>query len=105
MAAIPPAAEQELINRVYAAIKEDKQDPDLYLGRLGSSFIGNECLRSIWLSWRAYAKTDFDGRMLRLFETGHLQEERIVADLNRAGFKVRAVNPKTGSQYECVDEG
>lgn len=103
MPAIPPLAEQEVINRVYDAIKKEKSDPDLYLGRLGSSFIGRECLRQTWLSWRAFAAAEFDGRMYRLFETGHIQEDRIVADLRRAGFMVYD-RDENGNQFEFIDE-
>jgi NAD+--asparagine ADP-ribosyltransferase len=41
--------------------------------------------------------------MLRLFETGHLQEERIVADLRRAGFAVWD-KQEDGRQFEFIDE-
>lgn len=103
MPAIPPSPEQQIVNRVYAALQKDKADTELYLGRLGSSFIGEECVRQIWLNWRGFAREEFDGRMLRLFETGHLQEARIVQDLRRAGF---AVWDKTedGRQYEFTDD-
>ena len=103
MPAIPPDAEQQIINRVYAAIQKEKSDSDLYLGRLGSSFIGEECIRQIWLDWRGFAREQFDGRMLRLFETGHLQEERIVNDLRRAGFAVWD-KQEDGRQYEFSDD-
>jgi hypothetical protein len=103
MAAIPPLAEQELINRVYDAIKAEKADKDLYLGRLGSSFIGRDCFRQTWLSWRAFASAEFDGRMYRLFETGHLQEDRIISDLRRAGFTVFDRDAE-GRQFEFVDD-
>lgn len=102
MVAIPPRAEQQIINRVYAAIQKEKADSDLYLGRLGSSFIGEECVRQIWLDWRGFAREQFEGRMLRLFETGHLQEARIVDDLRRAGFAVWDKR-EDGRQYEFTD--
>ena len=102
MVAIPPKPEQQIINRVYAAIQKEKADTDLYLGRLGSSFIGEECVRQIWLDWRGFAREQFEGRMLRLFETGHLQEERIVNDLRRAGFAVWDKR-EDGRQYEYTD--
>lgn len=102
MVAIPPKPEQQIIDRVYAAIEKEKAQPDLYLGRLGSSFIGEECLRQVWLDWRGFAREGFEGRMLRLFETGHLQEGRIVADLRRAGFAVWDQQPD-GRQYEWQD--
>lgn len=103
MALIPPSNTQEIINRIYAAIHKEKQDKELYLGRLGSSSIGNECPRATWLSWRAFAKSEFEGRMLRLFETGHLQEARIVVDLKRAGFTVFEVDAE-GNQFQYIDE-
>lgn len=102
MVMLPPRPEQEIINRMYSAIKEQKADTELYLGRLGSSSIGGECLRELFLKWRAYASSEFDGRMLRLFETGHLQEARIIEDLRRAGFSVW---DKDGNdeQFQWVD--
>lgn len=102
MVAIPPKPEQQVIARLYAAIEKEKTGPDLYLGRLGSSFIGEECLRRVWLDWRGFARERFDGRMLRLFETGHQQEARIVEDLRRAGFAVWDRQPD-GRQYEFAD--
>lgn len=102
MVAIPPKPEQQIINRIYAAIQKEKTEPDLYLGRLGSSFIGEECVRQIWLDWRGFAREQFEGRMLRLFETGHLQEARIVEDLRRAGFAVWD-KQADGRQYEFRD--
>lgn len=103
MAIIPPRLEQQIVNRIYAAIEKEKVNPDLYLGRLGSSFIGEECVRQIWLEWRGFARGQFEGRILRLFETGHLQEERIVADLRRAGFAVWDKR-EDGRQFEFVDQ-
>lgn len=102
MVALPPRPEQQIINRIYAAIEKEKADPELYLGRLGSSFIGEECVRKIWLEWRGFAREPFEGRMLRLFETGHLQEARVVEDLRRAGFAVWDKR-EDGRQYEYTD--
>lgn len=102
MVAIPPRPEQQIINKIYAAIEKEKADPDLYLGRIGASFLGEECVRQIWLDWRGFAREQFEGRMLRLFETGHLQEARIVEDLRRAGFAVWD-KQEDGRQYEFRD--
>lgn len=106
MVALPPRPEQEIINRIYGAIEHEKRrSGGVYLGRLGASSIGDECPRAVWLSWRAYtADNQHDGRMLRLFETGHLQEDRIVADLRRAGLSVWDRDPDTGLQFEYSDE-
>ncbi len=105
MVALPARPEQEIIDRVYSAFerKDAEKRPDLYLGRLGSSFIGNECIRQIWLDWRGYARQTFEGRMLRLFETGHIQEDRVVANLKDAGFEVWALD-ENGKQFEFTDE-
>lgn len=103
MVAIPPKPEQQIVNRIYAGIQKEKTNSDLYLGRLGSSFIGEECVRQIWLDWRGFAREEFEGRILRLFETGHLQETRIIEDLRRAGFAVWD-KQETGFQYEYTDD-
>ncbi len=103
MVALPPRPEQQIINRIYTAYEKEKADPELYLGRLGSSFIGTECIRQIWLEWRGFSRESFSGRMLRLFDTGHQQEARIVADLRRAGFAVWDKRDD-GKQFEFTDE-
>jgi len=100
MVALPPRPEQQIIERIYASIKD--ADDRHGLSRLGSSGIGNECARAVWLQWRAYARSEFDGRMLRLFQTGHMQEERVVADLRRAGFEVWDKD-ENGEQFQRVD--
>ncbi|CAB4132215.1 hypothetical protein UFOVP139_30 [uncultured Caudovirales phage] len=97
-----PRAEDELIPRIYASIKKNL-DRDFYLSRIGASSIGEECLRKIWLSWRGYDAPDFDGRLLRLFETGNLQEERIINDLRSAGLGVWS-HTDEGKQYSFGDE-
>jgi hypothetical protein len=103
MVALPKQPAQEVISRVYDAIKKADARDELYLGRLGSSSIGDECIRKIWLSWRAYFIPDFDGRMIRLFGTGHWQESRIVEDLRRAGLEVWD-KTEQGEQFEYTDD-
>lgn len=44
------------------------------------------------------------GRVLRLFQTGHQQESRIVADFRRAGFSVWDLDPETGKQFKYMHE-
>jgi hypothetical protein len=102
MVAIPPKPEQQIIDKIYTAIQKSKENPNLYLRRLGASFIGEECIRKIWLDWRGFSRKSFDGRMLRLFETGHLQETRIVDDLRLAGFAVWD-KQEDGSQFQFSD--
>ena len=82
-----PRDEQDLIHRIYA-VYEKEAGTETYLARLGASGIGGSCEREIWLSWRAASKDSIDGRVQRLFQTGHIQEERVIADLRAAGLSV-----------------
>ena len=41
--------------------------------------------------------------MLRLFQSGHLQEPRVVDDLRSIGCAVQDVDPATGKQFKLVD--
>lgn len=60
----------------------------------------SECDRELWLGFHwAQAQEKFIGRMLRLFNTGHREEERIVEDLRMAGLIVDDVDPATGKQF------
>ena len=101
--AIPiPVQEVEVVQRIYEAIEKDNKR-DFKLSRLGASSIGDDCIRRIWLSWRGYDNPSFDGRMLRLFETGNLQEKRIIQDLRKAGFGVWDAY-ENGLQFAYTDE-
>jgi len=97
-----PAAENEMIGQIYNGIKARQARP-MRLSRLGASGIGEECLRKIWMDWRGYDSTDFDGRMLRLFETGNLQEDRIVSDLKTAKYAVYEKD-SNGEQFTFTDK-
>ncbi len=59
---------------------------------LGASRLGVECERALQFE---YAKApvdygrDFDGRMLRIFQRGHVMEDCMVTWLRGAGFELR----------------
>lgn len=95
-------SEETMADRIYAYYEKQNEKP-IYLARIGASSIGDPCLRSIWLSWRGYDDKKFGGRMLRLFQTGHLQEERIQDDLKNAGFQVWT-HQEDGNQFTYTDE-
>lgn len=61
--------------------------------------IGEECTRQLWYSFRWALPPEFEGRLLRLFETGQLEEDRFVAELRGIGAKVWEVDPDTGRQF------
>lgn len=79
-------ATEQAIAAAYVAknAKEPKR------GYLGGSSIGQPCTRRLWYQFRDCAAEDFDGRMLRLFATGHLEEPRVIADLQAIGCEVMA---------------
>lgn len=69
--------------------------------RLSGSIIGKECERAIWYIFRwAREPERFDGRMIRLFETGHREEPRAMAALAMAGIEISDRDPDTGEQWE-----
>jgi hypothetical protein len=55
---------------------------------LGASILGGECARHIWYSFWWAHKAHHDGRTLRLFNRGHLEEPRFLAMLLMIGCEV-----------------
>lgn len=73
---------------------------------LGMSTMGNECDRALWMAFRwAHEPESLDGRKLRLFETGHREEARMLDDLEMAGVTVHRVDPATGEQWAVAALG
>jgi len=72
---------------------------------LGASQIGKACERALWLDFRWATPARFPGRILRLFETGQLEEARLVRDLRRTGATVLDVDPATGRQWRVEAHG
>ena len=87
MAAIPKPAHTTAnqIFKMYEEYAESGHRP-----HLGASLIGHPCERFLWLTFRHAASKKFPGRMLRLFETGKLEERRIIANLRAIGCEVHA---------------
>jgi hypothetical protein len=74
----------DLIYRRYATSMD--QDERTYLG---ASVIGNDCWRALWYAFRwAYPYEPPSPRMLRLFDTGHREETRVIDDLRAGGAYV-----------------
>lgn len=58
---------------------------------IGGSDIGRKCDRELWLNFHHVAPGGAEkmtGRKLRLLNTGHREEARLIADLRAAGFQV-----------------
>lgn len=97
----------EMINPTIEKIYQSyvNNNGDWRRGHLGASIIGQECERKIWYTFRWCTKPSFDGRMLRLFDSGHRQESRLLNDLKRIGCTVYDVDPETGKQIHYSDFG
>lgn len=65
---------------------------------IGASLLGRKCSREIWYSWRWATRPVFTGRMLRLFNRGHLEEGRMVALLLMIGCQVHQFT-EDGKQF------
>lgn len=66
---------------------------------LGASVIGEHCQRKIWYAFRWVKKEIFDGRQLRLFNRGTLEETRWHEWLRGIGFTLWEVDPNTQKQF------
>ncbi len=79
-----------------------KESDEGFRRHLGASVIGSDCVRSIWYSFRWFSENKFRGRMLRLFNRGHLEEARFIALLLIIGCKV-IQQDKDGKQLKISD--
>lgn len=66
---------------------------------LGASSLGKTCNRQHWYNLHWAKKAQFPGRLYRVFQTGHLQEPRVYADLKGIGCNVETIDPSTGNQW------
>ena len=102
MAPLPdtPSPTRDAIFASYEADRDDGFRP-----HLGASQIGKSCERALWYDFRWVTRSGFPGRILRLFETGQLEESRIVRNLRRIGATVLEVDPETGRQWRVEAHG
>src|SRR5690606_7065514 len=73
-----------------------------FRSHVGRTVTGRECAREIWYSWRWVTKPRFEGRLIRLFNRGHLEEARFLALLAMIGCKVWYQDDK-GNQFRSSD--
>jgi len=100
MVAIPPLHNQtiEAIDRAV-----ERQATPYLPATIGGSTIGHKCERYLWYRFRwAAAPETHEGRMLRLFETGHKEEARMIGWLRDAGCVVHDIDPQTGRQWKVL---
>lgn len=87
----------ELLDSHYE--KHDENRPRRHLG--GSAIgIENGCERALWYKFRGMGQEKFSGRMLRLLETGHREEEVLINQMKEAGITILDEDIHTGKQFE-----
>lgn len=75
-----------------------------FRSHLGASMIGRKCARELWYSFHWARKPRFEGRMLRLFNRGHLEEGRMIAALLTIGCTIYQQD-ENGKQYRISEFG
>lgn len=75
-----------------------------FRSHMGASLIGSKCARAIWYGFRWTTRPEFDGRLLRLFNRGHLEEARFLAMLLMVGSQVYNQD-ENGKQFRISDAG
>lgn len=76
-------------------------EEDPFRSHLGASIIGRECARELWYSFHWTTAPSFEGRILRLFNRGHLEEPRMVALLQMIGCTVWQFDEE-GNQFRVA---
>ena len=75
-----------------------REGNDGHRTHLGASLIGQECPRAIWYNFHWATKSNFPGRIIRLFNRGHLEEARFIAILLMIGCQVYQQD-ENGNQF------
>lgn len=80
------------------------EDKSPFRAHMGASGIGEDCARAIWYGFRWATVPKFKGRILRLFNRGHLEEARFIALLLSIGVQVFQQD-ENGKQFRISDAG
>jgi hypothetical protein len=98
-----PEAPAPTLTAIYA--NYEARQGDGFRDHLGASIIGKSCARALWYDFRWVTPARHSGRLLRLFETGQLEEDRLVRNLRATGVTVLEVDPETGRQFRVEAHG
>ncbi|MEM6932358.1 MAG: oxidoreductase [Pseudomonadota bacterium] len=96
-----PEQPQPTVDAIYAAREREAAERPRYESwGVSASALGHECDRKLWLDLRWVSASEvFEGRKLRIFERGDIEEQRVIEDLRRAGLEVQETDPATGRQF------
>jgi hypothetical protein len=75
----------------------ERTTPNDHRWHLGASLIGLSCERRLWYVLRWAGREQFDGRTLRMFDSGKREEPRVYEELRGIGCEVHADDG--GAQY------
>lgn len=81
-----------------------RENNDPFRTHLGASLIGRECPRELWYTFRWTTRVTHKGRLVRLFNRGHLEEARFVALLKMINCEVWQ-HDSNGKQFRVSFEG
>jgi len=89
----------ELLYKGYTDRAKDFRRP-----HLGASVIGKECPCALWYDFRWCSDPGFEARLLRLFESGYKEEDRIIENLRSVGITIYSRDPTSGEQLHFNEE-
>jgi len=93
-----PASMHTTARKIYDWYESQKED---HREHLGASLIGHYCDRYLWLTFRWSVSPQFEGRVLRLFNTGKREETRVYDELRAIGVEIHT--EENGKQIICRD--
>ncbi len=77
---------------------------DFRRAHFGASVVGKECSRALWYDFRWASDPCFESRILRLFESGYKEEDRIIENLRSVGITIYSRDPDSGEQLHFKEE-
>lgn len=95
----------EFAKDIKAAINKNLEDAqeDGRRAHLGASLIGKMCKRELFYGFRWAVRRKFEGRMLRLFNRGHLEEFRFEEWIKGISDNFWPLDPRTNEQIRVSD--
>jgi len=97
--------EEGTVEAIYEALRKQGLHSRRRSERIGASAIGEECRRRTWYDYRwASPMEEFEGRTIRIFRRGDVEEDLVVKDLESAGIHVMPLDPNTMKQWEFTNE-
>lgn len=89
----------DIVALIDKALEENQEPPRAYLG---ASILGQSCPRKLWYDFHWVTPPFVSGRLRRLYDRGHKEEERFCAFLRLVGVKVHEIDPATERQFGFV---